>query len=114
MIQYKEKSKKLGKEVCTGLLTYPVLMAADILLYQADLVPVGEDQRQHLELTRDIAERVNFLYGGRKWKKRGGRGGRVFKIPEAFIASTGARIMSLTVHKTSFSLTNKTKIKQIF
>ena len=64
---------------------------------QADLVPVGEDQRQHLELTRDIAERVNFLYGGKKWKKRGGRGGRVFKVPEAFIGPVGARIMSLTV-----------------
>jgi tryptophanyl-tRNA synthetase len=55
-------------------------MASDILLYQSDLVPVGEDQRQHLELTRDVADRVNHLYGGRKWKKLGGRGGRVFKV----------------------------------
>ena len=78
-----------------GLLTYPVLMAADILLYQADLVPVGEDQKQHLELTRDIAERVNSLYGGKAWKKRGGKGGRVFKVPEPFIPPAGARIMSL-------------------
>ena len=58
---------------------------------------MGEDQRQHLELTRDIAERVNYLYGGKKWKKRGGRGGRVFRVPEAFIGPVGARIMSLTV-----------------
>ncbi|MCO5582138.1 hypothetical protein L7F22_036028 [Adiantum nelumboides] len=73
MIQFKEKSKKAGDEnVGSGLLTYPVLMASDILLYQCDLVPVGEDQRQHLELTRDIAERFNNLYGGRKWKKLGG------------------------------------------
>eukprot|EP00894_Picocystis_sp_ML_P005397 jgi/Pico_ML_1/55914/g1526.t1 len=72
MIQFKEKSKKQGEEVNMGLLGYPVLMAADILLYQADLVPVGEDQRQHLELTRDIAARFNNLYGGRKWKKLGG------------------------------------------
>lgn len=70
-------------------------MAADILLYQADLVPVGEDQKQHLELTRDIAERVNSLYGGKPWKKRGGKGGRVFRIPEPFIPPAGARIMSL-------------------
>ncbi|KAJ9529955.1 hypothetical protein QJQ45_023261, partial [Haematococcus lacustris] len=84
-----------GEEVRSGLLTYPVLMAADILLYQADLVPVGEDQKQHLELTRDIAERVNSLYGGKGWKKRGGRGGRVFRVPEPFIPPAGARIMSL-------------------
>lgn len=95
MIQFKEKSKKQGEEVRAGLLTYPVLMAADILLYQADLVPVGEDQKQHLELTRDIAERVNHLYGGKQWKKRGGRGGRVFKVPEVFIPPAGARVMSL-------------------
>jgi tryptophanyl-tRNA synthetase len=64
---------------------------------QADLVPVGEDQKQHLELTRDIAERVNSMYGGKKWKKRGGRGGNVFKVPEPMIAPTGARVMSLQV-----------------
>jgi tryptophanyl-tRNA synthetase len=64
---------------------------------QADLVPVGEDQKQHLELTRDIAERVNGLYGGKAWKKRGGRGGRVFKVPEVFIPPAGARVMSLQV-----------------
>jgi UDP-N-acetylenolpyruvoylglucosamine reductase len=64
---------------------------------QADLVPVGEDQKQHLELTRDIAERVNATYGGKKWKKRGGRGGSVFKVPEPLIPPAGARIMSLQV-----------------
>ncbi|GJP46614.1 hypothetical protein CLOM_g5884 [Closterium sp. NIES-68] len=96
MIQFKEKARKAGEDVGSGLLTYPLLMAADILLYQCDVVPVGEDQRQHLELTRDVAARINNLYGGRKWKKRGGRGGRVFKVPEAMIPPAGARIMSLT------------------
>ena len=103
MIQFKEKSRKAGEDCCTGLMAYPVLMAADILLYNADLVPVGEDQRQHLELTRDIAGRFNSLYGGKAWKKRGGlapgsgrpRGGRVFKVPEALIPPAGARVMSL-------------------
>lgn len=115
MIQFKEKSRKLrsqdaeaeaeggeseGKQsnkesVSTGLFTYPVLMAADILLYRADLVPVGEDQKQHIELTRDIAVRINDKYGGRKWKKRGGRGGRVLSVPEPYIPPVGARIMSL-------------------
>lgn len=96
MIQFKEKARKAGEDVGTGLLTYPLLMASDILLYQCDVVPVGEDQRQHLELARDIAARVNNLYGGKKWKKRGGRGGRIFKVPEAMIRPEGARIMSLT------------------
>jgi tryptophanyl-tRNA synthetase len=64
---------------------------------QADLVPVGEDQKQHLELTRDIAQRFNGLYGGKGWKKRGGRGGRIFKVPEPFIPPAGARVMSLQV-----------------
>ena len=95
MIQFKEKAKRQGQDVGCGLLSYPVLMAADILLYQADVVPVGEDQKQHLELTRDIAGRVNSLYGGRPWKRRGGRGGKVLKIPEPFIPEVGARIMSL-------------------
>ncbi|XP_065622338.1 tryptophan--tRNA ligase, chloroplastic/mitochondrial isoform X2 [Quercus suber] len=71
-------------------------MASDILLYQSDFVPVGEDQKQHLELTRELAERVNFLYGGRKWKKLGGRGGTIFKVPEPLIPPAGARVMSLT------------------
>ncbi|KAM7490478.1 hypothetical protein LguiA_033399 [Lonicera macranthoides] len=96
MIQFKEKSRKAGDgNVGVALLTYPVLMASDILLYQSDFVPVGEDQKQHLELTRDLAERVNYMYGGRKWKKLGGRGGSVFKIPEPLIPPAGARVMSL-------------------
>ncbi|KAL3633486.1 Tryptophan--tRNA ligase, chloroplastic/mitochondrial [Castilleja foliolosa] len=90
MIQFKEKSRKAGDDnVGVALLTYPVLMASDILLYQSDLVPVGEDQKQHLELTRELAERVNYLYGGRKWKKLGG-------VPEPLIPPLGARVMSLT------------------
>ncbi|XP_035548798.1 tryptophan--tRNA ligase, chloroplastic/mitochondrial-like isoform X1 [Juglans regia] len=97
MIQFKEKSRKAGDEnVAVALLTYPVLMASDILLYQSDFVPVGEDQKQHLELTRELAKRVNYLYGGRKWKKLGGRGGAIFKVPEALIPPAGARVMSLT------------------
>ncbi|KAL6006080.1 Tryptophan--tRNA ligase, chloroplastic/mitochondrial [Asimina triloba] len=97
MIQFKEKSRKAGDEnVGVALLTYPVLMASDILLYQSDLVPVGEDQTQHLELTRELAERVNYLFGGKKWKKMGGRGGAIFKVPEALIPPSGARVMSLS------------------
>lgn len=83
MIQFKEKSASHADNVNAGLFTYPVLMAADILLYQADLVPVGEDQRQHLEITRDIAERFNGIYGD------------VFTIPEAYIGKVGARVMAL-------------------
>ncbi|XP_042488913.1 tryptophan--tRNA ligase, chloroplastic/mitochondrial-like isoform X6 [Macadamia integrifolia] len=96
MIQFKEKSRKAGDEqVGVALLTYPVLMASDILLYQSDLVPVGEDQKQHLELTRELAERVNYMYG-RKWKKMGGRSSAIFKVPESLIPPAGARVMSLT------------------
>ena len=84
MTQFKDKSEKHPKNINSGLYTYPVLMAADILLYQADLVPVGEDQRQHLELTRDI---VGF------WQNRYGEG--VFKMPEAYVGKMGARVMSL-------------------
>ena len=83
MTQFKDKSAKNADNINAGLFTYPVLMAADILIYQADLVPVGEDQKQHVELTRDIAQRFNGVYGD------------VFKIPEPFIPKTGARIMSL-------------------
>ncbi|OVA08541.1 Aminoacyl-tRNA synthetase [Macleaya cordata] len=97
MIQFKEKSRKAGDEnVGVALLTYPVLMASDILLYQSDFVPVGADQKQHLELTRELAERVNYLFGGKKWKKMGGRGGVIFKVPEPLIPPAGARVMSLT------------------
>ncbi|KAA5655168.1 tryptophan--tRNA ligase, partial [Pseudomonas aeruginosa] len=82
MTQFKSKSQ--GKEaVSAGLLTYPPLMAADILLYNADIVPVGDDQKQHMELTRDLAERFNKRYG------------EIFTIPEAKIPKVGARIMSL-------------------
>ena len=89
MIQYKEKAIKHGESTCMGLFGYPVLMAADILLYQADLVPVGEDQRQHLELTRDIARRFNDQYCKKKRP--------IFKEPAALIAqeNAGARVMSL-------------------
>lgn len=87
MIQYKEKAQKQGENVGVGLFDYPVLMAADILLYQADLVPVGEDQRQHLELTRDIARRFNDQFCKRKR--------RVFRDPNALIVKEGARVMSL-------------------
>jgi len=83
MTQFKEKSARHSENINAGLFTYPVLMAADILLYQTDLVPVGDDQKQHLEITRDIAIRFNNLYG------------EVFKVPEAYIPKVGARIMSL-------------------
>ena len=87
MIQFKEKAIKQGENVGTGLLDYPVLMAADILLYQADKVPVGEDQKQHLELTRDIAARFNHQFARKK---------PVLKLPEPLIRAEGARVMSLT------------------
>lgn len=83
MTQFKDKAAKHADNVNAGLFTYPVLMAADILLYQADVVPVGIDQKQHLEITRDIAERFNAIYGD------------VFTIPEAYIGKQGAKIMSL-------------------
>ena len=83
MTQFKDKSAKHADNINAGLMTYPVLMAADILLYQADAVPVGADQKQHLELTRDIAVRFNHAYGD------------TFKIPEPIIPKVGARIMSL-------------------
>ncbi len=83
MTQYKDKAAKHQDNLNSGLFTYPVLMAADILLYQTDLVPVGSDQKQHVEITRDIAIRFNRLYGD------------VFTIPEPYIGQSGARIMSL-------------------
>mgnify|MGYP000389936741 FL=1 len=83
MTQFKDKAAKHADNINAGLYTYPVLMAADILLYQADVVPVGVDQKQHLEITRDIAERFNNIYGD------------VFTIPEAYIGKKGAKIMSL-------------------
>lgn len=83
MTQFKEKSSKHAENINAGLFTYPALMAADILLFQTDLVPVGVDQKQHLELTRDLATRFNNLYGD------------TFKIPEPYISKVGAKIMSL-------------------
>ena len=83
MTQFKDKSAKHADNINAGLFTYPVLMAADILLYQADVVPVGKDQLQHLELTRDIANRFNAIYGD------------VFTVPEPYLGKLGARIMSL-------------------
>jgi tryptophanyl-tRNA synthetase len=83
MTQFKEKARKQEENVSVALFDYPVLMAADILLYQTDLVPVGEDQKQHLELTRDIAIRFNRDYG------------ETFRVPDPFIPKVGARIMSL-------------------
>lgn len=83
MTQFKDKSRKNADNINAGLFTYPVLMAADILLYQADLVPVGEDQKQHVEIARDIAGRFNQVYSP------------TFTLPEPFIPKTGARIMSL-------------------
>ncbi len=83
MTQFKDKSAKHADNINAGLFTYPVLMAADILLYQADVVPVGKDQLQHLELTRDIAQRFNSIYGD------------VFTVPEPYLGKAGAKIMSL-------------------
>ena len=84
MTQFKDKASKQQGNTSVGLFTYPILMAADILLYQTNLVPVGEDQKQHLELTRDLAERFNRDYGA------------TFQIPEPYIPPVGARIMSLS------------------
>ena len=83
MTQFKDKAAKHADNINAGLFTYPVLMAADILLYQADVVPVGKDQLQHLEITRDIAQRFNGIYGD------------VFTIPEPYVGKSGAKIMSL-------------------
>ena len=96
MIQFKEKAVKHGDNVSVGLLDYPVLMAADILLYDADLVPVGEDQKQHLELARDIAQqRVNARFGAKD--------DPVLKIPKPLILQEGARVMSLTDGRSKMS-----------
>jgi tryptophanyl-tRNA synthetase len=84
MTQFKDKSTGKGENVSVGLFSYPVLMASDILLYQTDLVPVGQDQKQHLELTRDLAERFNRDYGD------------TFKVPDPFIPKVGAKVMSLS------------------
>ena len=91
MTQFKDKSAKHKENINGGLFTYPSLMAADILLYQPDFVPVGEDQKQHCELTRDVAQRFNSIYGD------------VFKVPEPYIPKAGARVMSLTGPDTKMS-----------
>ena len=91
MTQFKDKSSKHAENVNGGLFTYPALMAAYILLYQPDLVPVGHDQKQHCELTRDVAQRFNGVYGD------------VFKVPEPYIPETGARIMSLNAPDSKMS-----------
>lgn len=96
MTQFKEKSERLKDQVSVGLFDYPALMASDILLYETDVVPVGQDQKQHVELTRDIAQRFNTIYG------------ETFKLPKALIPETGARIMGLddATKKMSKSETN--------
>ncbi len=91
MTQFKDKSLKNADNINAGLFTYPALMAADILLYQADYVPVGEDQKQHVEICRDIATRFNSIYGD------------VFKVPEPYIPPVGARVMSLTTPTSKMS-----------
>ena len=91
MTQFKDKSAKHADNINAGLFTYPCLMAADILLYQPDFVPVGEDQKQHVEICRDIANRFNHLYG------------EVFKMPEPYIPKTGARVMSLNAPESKMS-----------
>ncbi len=97
MTQYKEKSEKLKEQASAGLLNYPILMAADILLYQTDLVPVGEDQVQHVEMARNIAERFNRKFG------------ETFKIPKAIIPQAGARIKSLSEPEKKMSKTGDSK-----
>ena len=103
MIQYKEKSAKLSQEnVSVGLFDYPVLMAADILLYQTDLVPVGDDQTQHVEITREIARKFNRTYG------------EIFKEPQAFIPPQGARIMALDNPEKKMDKSAKSKYDYIW
>lgn len=101
MTQFKDKSAKYKDNINAGLYDYPVLMAADILLYQTELVPVGEDQKQHLELSRDIAIRFNGVYGD------------VFKVPEAFIPKHGARIMGIQDPTKKMSKTDENELNYI-
>lgn len=102
MTQFKDKSAKHADNINSGLFTYPVLMAADILLYQADLVPVGEDQKQHLEITRDIAERFNKIYG------------ETFKIPNGYIQGTATRVMGLQEPTSKMSKSSTLENDSIF
>ena len=105
MIQFKEKAIKQGENVSVGLLDYPVLMAADILLYDADQVPVGEDQKQHLELTRDIAIRINDKFGKKKEP--------VLKLPNPMIRQQGARVMSLSDGTKKMSKSDPSELSRI-
>lgn len=102
MTQFKEKSEKQKDEVSVGLFDYPVLQAADILLYDAHLVPVGEDQKQHIELCRDIAQRFNYRYG------------EVFVLPDAYIPQVGGRVMGLTNPEKKMSKSEENKNDAIF
>ncbi len=95
MTQYKDKKRKQTEGIRTSLMTYPALMAADILLYDADIVPIGDDQKQHLELTRNLANRFNHAYGD------------TFVVPEGFFSETGARIMSLSDPKKKMDKSNE-------
>ncbi|MEA5564140.1 tryptophan--tRNA ligase [Anabaena sp. UHCC 0399] len=104
MIQFKEKALKQGENVGAGLLMYPVLMAADILLYQADKVPVGEDQKQHLELTRDIVNRFNHQFA---------KDQPVLKLPDPLIRKEGARVMSLTDGTRKMSKSDPSELSRI-
>jgi tryptophanyl-tRNA synthetase len=105
MIQFKEKRVKQGQDVGTGLLTYPVLMASDILLYEPDKVPVGEDQKQHLELTRDLVDRFNHKFAQPKEP--------VLKRPDALIRADGARVMSLTDGTKKMSKSDPSELSRI-
>jgi len=102
MTQFKDKSQKYPENVNVGLFAYPVLMAADILLYQADLVPVGADQKQHLELTRNLAERFNNLYSP------------TFKVPEPYIPKIGAKIMNLQNPTKKMSKTDEAQLGVLY
>jgi tryptophanyl-tRNA synthetase len=103
MTQYKDKSTKEGQNIPAGLFNYPTLMAADILLYQSHLVPVGEDQKQHIEITRDIAIRMNNLYGK-----------DLFVVPEVYIPPIGARIMSLQNPSVKMSKSDEDQSATVF
>lgn len=101
MTQFKDKSSKNAENINGGLFTYPCLMAADILLYQPDVVPVGEDQKQHVELARNIVQRFNGIYGD------------VFKMPEPYVAKVGARIMNLVDPKSKMSKSDDTNTGRV-
>ena len=105
MIQFKEKSERQGENVSVGLLDYPVLMAADILLYKADKVPVGEDQKQHLELTRDIVNRFNHQFAKPE--------NPVLKLPDPLIRKEGARVMSLVDGTKKMSKSDPSELSRI-